>query len=135
MTDKEFKRLSRAQLIEIIYQLQLQLDKLNEEKEELENKLADKRLRLSEAGNIAEAALIMNDVFCNAQNAAEHYLAEIRTILAETEQQRQKILADAEAEAQTIIAAARTAQNDYDSAVEAVLSEYRKSETDNGDEE
>ena len=32
MTDKEFKRLSRAQLIEIIYQLQLQIDKLNEEK-------------------------------------------------------------------------------------------------------
>ena len=33
MTDKEFKRLSRAQLIEIIYQLQLQIDKLNEEKQ------------------------------------------------------------------------------------------------------
>ena len=31
MTDKEFKRLSRAQLIDIIYQLQLQIDELNEE--------------------------------------------------------------------------------------------------------
>ena len=29
MTDKEFKRLSRAQLIDIIYQFQLQVDKLN----------------------------------------------------------------------------------------------------------
>ena len=32
MTDKEFKRLNRAQLIDIIYQLQLQIEKLNEEK-------------------------------------------------------------------------------------------------------
>ena len=31
MTDKEFKRLSRPQLIEIIYQLQIQIDKLVEQ--------------------------------------------------------------------------------------------------------
>ena len=43
MTDKEFKRLGRAQLIDIIYKLQLELDKVNEEKQELESKLADKR--------------------------------------------------------------------------------------------
>ena len=57
MTDKEFKRLSRAQMIEIIYQLQLQIDRVNEEKQELERELADKRLRMQSAGNIAEAAL------------------------------------------------------------------------------
>ena len=68
MTDKEFKRLSRAQLIDIIYQLQLQIDKLNEEKQELENELADKRLRLSPAGNIAEAALGINNCFRSAQS-------------------------------------------------------------------
>ena len=36
MTDKEFKRLSRAQLIEIIYQLQLQIDKLSEQMQDFE---------------------------------------------------------------------------------------------------
>mgnify|MGYP007119928862 CR=1 FL=1 len=36
MTDKEFKRLSRAQLIDIIYQLQLQIDTLHEEKQAVE---------------------------------------------------------------------------------------------------
>ena len=53
MTDKEFKRLSRSELIEIIYQFQLQVDKLTEEKRELERELADRRLRLRNAGNIA----------------------------------------------------------------------------------
>ena len=37
MTDKEFKRLGRAQLIEIIYQLQLQLDELTEQNQALKN--------------------------------------------------------------------------------------------------
>lgn len=81
MTDKEFKRLSRAQLIDIIYQLQLQLDKVNEEKQELENELKDKRLRLSNAGNIADAALEINNCFRSAQNAAEQYLNEIKAVM------------------------------------------------------
>ena len=33
MTDKEFKRLTRAQLIEVIYQLQLNQDELEAENE------------------------------------------------------------------------------------------------------
>ena len=89
MTDKEFKRLSRAQLIEIIYRLQLELDKVNDEKQLLESELKDKRLRLSNAGNIADAALEINDCFRSAQNAAEQYLNEIKAIREETDTERQ----------------------------------------------
>lgn len=132
MTDKEFKRLSRAQLIEIIYQLQLQIDKLNEEKQELESELNDKRLRLQSAGNIAEAALEINNCFRSAQNAAEQYLNEIKAIREETEAERQRILSQARAEAEVIIAGAKKTQGDYDSAIEAILKEYRQSHSDNG---
>ena len=132
MTDKEFKRLSRAQLIEIIYQLQLQIDKLDEEKQELESKLADKRLRLQSAGNIAEAALEINDCFRSAQNAAEQYLNEIKAIREETEAERQRILAQAQAEAEAIIASAKKTHGDYDSAIDAILKEYKQSHSDNG---
>ena len=132
MTDKEFKRLGRAQLIEIIYQLQLQIDKLNEEKQELENELKDKRLRLSNAGNIADAALEINNCFRSAQNAAEQYLNEIKAIREETEAERQRILIEARAEAAAIIAGAKKTQGDYDSAIEAILKEYRQSHSDNG---
>jgi cell division septum initiation protein DivIVA len=132
MTDKEFKRLSRAQLIEIIYQLQLQIDKLNEEKQALENELEDKRLRLQSAGNIAEAALEINDCFRSAQNAAEQYLNEIKAIREETDTERQRILKEAKAEAEAIIAGAKNTQGDYDSAIEAILKEYKQSHSDNG---
>jgi cell division septum initiation protein DivIVA len=132
MTDKEFKRLSRAQLIEIIYQLQLQIDKLNEEKQALENELEDKRLRLQSAGNIAEAALEINDCFRSAQNAAEQYLNEIKAIREETDTERQRILKEAKAEAEAIISGAKNTQGDYDSAIDAILKEYKQSHSDNG---
>ena len=132
MTDKEFKRLSRAQLIEIIYQLQLQIDKLSEQTQELESELKDKRLRLSNAGNIADAALEINNCFRSAQNAAEQYLNEIKAIREETEAERQRILSDAQAEAAAIIAGAKKTNGDYDSAIEAILKEYGQSHSDNG---
>ena len=78
MTDKEFKRLSRSQLIEIIYQLQLKQDELTADNEKLSKALADKRLRVSKAGNIAEAALEIHNVMQAAQDAAAHYVEEIQ---------------------------------------------------------
>lgn len=132
MTDKELKRLSRAQMIDIIYQFQLQLDKLTEQNHELERELADKRLRINNAGNIAEAALEINDCFRSAQNAAEQYLNEIKAIREEAEAERQRILAAAQAEAEAIVAGAKKAKGDYDSAIEAILKEFRQSRSDNG---
>ena len=132
MTDKEFKRLSRPQLIDIIYQFQLQVEQLTEQNQKLERKLADKRLRLRNAGNIADAALEMNNCFRDAQNAAEQYLNEIKEIRKETEAERQRILEQAQAEAATIIADAKKTLGDYDSAIEAILKKYRQSYSDNG---
>ena len=80
MTDKEFKRLSRSQLIEIIYQLQLKQDELTADNERLSKALADKRLRVSKAGNIAEAALEIHNVMQAAQDAATHYFELILNI-------------------------------------------------------
>ena len=125
MTDKEFKRLSRAQLIDIIYQFQLQVDKLTEQNRELEQELADKRIRLQNAGNIAVAALEINNCFRDAQNAAEQYLNEIKTLRDETEAERQKILAQAKAEAEEIVANAKKKYGKTDTTVDAILQEYK----------
>ena len=132
MTDKEFKRLNRAQLIDIIYQLQLQIEQLNEEKLGLENELAEKRLRLSNVGNIAEAALEINNCFRSAQSAAEQYLNEIKAIRVETEAKRQQILADAQAEAKAIITNAKMIQSNCDFAIKTSLNEFKQNRSDNG---
>lgn len=149
MTDKEFKRLSRAQLIDVIYQLQLQVDELNGQKQKLEAAIADKRLRISAVGSIAEAALEINDCFRNAQNAADQYLSEIKAIREDAEERRAKLLGEARTEAeeilakakeeaeallakaredaQTIVEDAKWSKGDYDLAIETILKEYNRS--------
>ena len=91
MTDKEFKRLSRSQLIDIIYQLQLKQEELTAENEKLSKELADKRLRVREAGNIAEAALEIHNVMQAAQDAAAHYVEEVQMRVDEEYQRILKI--------------------------------------------
>ena len=104
MTDKEFRRLSRSQLIDIIYQLQLNQEELAVENEQLSEALADKRLRVSKAGNIAEAALEIHNVMQAAQDAATHYLEEMK-IMANNEYQQ--ILEEAKNKAAAIIEKAK----------------------------
>ena len=132
MTDKEFKRLTRAQLVEIIYQLQLQVDQLTEQKQELEDALEDKRLRIRNAGNLADAALEINNCFQSAQKAADQYLNEIQVMLEETKAERRRILKEAREEARVILADAKKKQADYTFAIEAILQEYKQSHSDNG---
>ena len=76
----------------------------------LEKALEDRRLRIHNAGNIADAALELNDCFRSAQNAAEQYLNEIKALCAEAEEERQRLLADARAEAAEIIENAKKEQ-------------------------
>lgn len=124
MTDKEFKRLSRPQLIDIIYQLQLKQEELIAENEKLSKALADKRLRMSKAGNIAEAALEVHNIMQSAQDAAALYLEEIRIMRDETEETCKRLLENAQKEADTIIAMAQKNQPAFDPAVEAIMKEF-----------
>ena len=111
MTDKEFKRLSRSQLIDIIYQLQLKQEELTAENEKLSKELADKRILVNEAGNIADAAMEIHNVMKVAQDAAEHYLEEMRlrsdevyeTTLKKAENDALAIITKAQQEAAEII--------------------------------
>ena len=131
MTDKEFKRLNRSQLIEIIYQLQLRQEEMTAENERLSKELEDKRIRVDKAGNIADAALEINNVMQAAQSAAAQYLDEMRLradeegrqILQEARDEAAVIILQAQVEAAKIIAQAKQEMPDYDQVIEAILKE------------
>ena len=125
MTDKEFKRLSRVQLIDIIYQLQMKQEKLADENKRLSRALADKRLRVTNAGNIAEAALEIHNVMQAAQDAAAHYLEEIRIMRDETEEECRELLEKTKQEAELILARAREGKVSYNPELEAIINEFR----------
>ena len=128
MTDKEFKRLNRSQLIDIIYQLQLKQEELTAENARLSKALDDKRLRVSKAGNIAEAALEIHNVMQAAQDAAAHYLEEIRRMREATEENCRLLLENARKEADDILAQAKTGNPSDPSQLEEILKEFGQTE-------
>ena len=115
MTDKELRKLSRAELIDILFELQTQNENLTAENRELAAQLESRQLQITEAGSIAEAALRLNGVFEAAQAAADQYVRctkdsltiaertlaaakrQADTLVQEATAQAQKLLADANA--------------------------------------
>lgn len=79
MTDKEFRRLKRSELIEIIYQYQQNEKNLMAEIDRLKEQLADRKLKIEKAGSIAEAALELSGIFEAAQKAADEYLEFLKS--------------------------------------------------------
>ena len=84
MTDKQLRRLSRTDLLEILIDQQERIEELTEENKRLRREVEDKRLRISRAGSLAEASLAVNRVFEAAQQAADQYLSNLRALPPES---------------------------------------------------
>lgn len=124
MTDREFKRLTRVQLIEIIYQLQLKLEEVSADNQRLKAELMDKRVRMDQVGNLADAVLEINHVMQAAQRAAEQYLEEIHQLRVEAENDCRKMLEEAQREADRIVARAKKPRKASDTTIEAIMEEF-----------
>ena len=78
MTEKELKKLSRAELLELLVYQTKKVEDLQDELDEANRRLANRRIMLRNAGSIAEAALEINEVFQAAQAAADQYLENVK---------------------------------------------------------
>ena len=78
--DKNLKKLSRVQLLQLMVQLSEDRDALFAENTELRKQAAERPPAAAsmKVGSIAEAALQANGYFESAQNAADEYLREIK---------------------------------------------------------
>ena len=85
MTDKELQKLKRTELLELMIAQSKQIIMLKKQLEQAELKLQEREILLQESGNIAEAALRLNHIFEDAQQAADDYLASIRKVHEEDE--------------------------------------------------
>lgn len=83
MTDKELRRLSRSELLEMLIAQMEENEKLRSELNKTRSELKDRRITLSQAGSIAEAALRLNNVFEAADEAARQYLENVRRMKEE----------------------------------------------------
>lgn len=78
MTDKEVRKLRKAELLEVLIELSEENDRLKEEIEDLKQQLNDRNLKIDNCGSIAEASILISGILEAAQNAADCYLANIK---------------------------------------------------------
>lgn len=102
-TEKDIKKLSRTELVDVIYQLKKSEQKLEEQVQTLQAALDEKNLRMENVGSVAEASLALTDIFANAQTAADAYLEEIRTRRAAVEEECSRLSAEAQEKADTLL--------------------------------
>lgn len=121
MTDKEFRRLRRPQLIEIVYELQAEQKKLIDEKEALQKQfeqeketllhqfeqekaeLSQKLAMIENAGSIAEAAAALSGIFEKAQKTADEYIAAVYSANQMSYEQSESIINEARKEADQML--------------------------------
>lgn len=85
MSRNDLRRLRRLDLLELLLAEREENERLKEEMrqqeiemQELKCKLEDRRICISKAGSMAEAALALNHIFEDADAAAKQFLDSIR---------------------------------------------------------
>ncbi len=80
MTEKELRRLSRVELLEMLLQMSREQDALKEQLADREAALADRHYKLEQAGSIAEVSAQLNGLFETAQKTADDYVQNAREL-------------------------------------------------------
>ena len=88
MTDKEFRKLKKSELLELLLIQTKENERLKEALEEAQVQLRDRNLYMENAGSIAEASLRVNHIFELAQKAADQYLYNVRNLAGEQDKER-----------------------------------------------
>lgn len=78
MTDKELRKLSRAELLEMLIQQIERNEELEAELKKVKTELRNRAITIENAGSLAEAALQINEVFEAADRAAKQYLRNVQ---------------------------------------------------------
>ena len=90
MTEKELKKLTRYQLLELLIIQTERADKLQAALEKAERLFIDQEINISTLGSIAEASLQLHGVFQAAQDAADTYINAAKKRAEEIEEEAYK---------------------------------------------
>lgn len=86
MTDKELRKLSRGDLMQILLEQSKEIQALRDELAKKEAALEDKRILIENSGSIAEAALKLNGIFEAAEAACKQYTDNLRELNSRKEE-------------------------------------------------
>ena len=78
MTNKELRKLNRAQILELFLEQCKRNEALEKELAEVKAELESKKIRIEESGSIAEASLKLTNIFEEAQKAVDLFMANMK---------------------------------------------------------
>ena len=111
MTERELRRLSRADLLELLVAQRRENEQLRCILDQTQAQLADRTIQIDKAGSIAEASLQLSGIFNAAQDSCQYYMDNIRLLSErqsqvcqqmeqETKEKCDRMVAEAELKAQ-----------------------------------
>lgn len=111
MTERELRRLSRTDLLELLLAQRRENEQLRCILDQTQAQLADRTIKIDTAGSIAEASLQLSGVFAAAQDSCQYYMDNIRLLNErqsavcqqmerETQEKCDRMVAEAEQKAQ-----------------------------------
>ena len=111
MTEKEMKKLTRYQLLELLILQTSQVEALQNQVADLQKQLHDRSLQIDQIGSLAEASVYLSGVMQAAQTAVELFQSgaqeRIAAMEAEAAKEAARILEHAQQQAQQILADAQ----------------------------
>ena len=78
VTEKELRKLNRAELLEMLIAQSKRLSRVEEELSVAQKELERRKIAITTSGSLAEAALKLNGIFEAADQAAAQYLDSLR---------------------------------------------------------
>lgn len=111
MTERELRRLSRTDLLELLLAQRKENEQLRCLLDQTQAQLADRTIKINNAGSIAEASMQLSGIFDAAQDSCQYYLDNIRQLSerqnivcqqmeAETKEKCDRMVAEAEIKSQ-----------------------------------
>lgn len=111
MTERELRRLSRADLLELLLAQRRENEQLRCMLDQTQSQLADRTIKIDNAGTLAEASLQLSGIFTAAQDACQYYMDNIQQLSErqslvcqqmeqETREKCDRMVAEAEARSQ-----------------------------------
>ena len=79
--ENELKKLKREELLKIMLAQGEEIDRLKQRVDELEKELANRELKFTKAGSLAEASLLATDYFKETEKAAALYLENVKRMV------------------------------------------------------
>ncbi len=132
MKEGELKKLRREDLLMILIDQQRQIDSLTKKLKRREAKLENRRVAIEESGNLAEAALRLNNVYETAQKSADLYVKEMRARADEMLEDVELRAAELETKAENDRRKARDILEKARAEAEVMLNEARKRSQETG---